>query len=84
MCNSGEKKYEKYDKYFNIIYFKSHHQVLVKSSVDDGASVNRDSSYYSEEPGPRPKLCDSLSTNQIARFGREQCYRIFNSNDAFD
>ena len=31
-----------------------------------------------------PKLCDSLSTNQVARSGREQCYRIFYSNDAVD
>ena len=32
----------------------------------------------------RPKLCNSESTNQIARFGQEQCCRIFNSNDAVD
>ena len=30
----------------------------------------------------RPKLHDSLSTNQIAIFGREQCCRIFYSKDA--
>ena len=32
----------------------------------------------------RPILRHSLSTNQIARFGSEKCYRIFDSNDAVD
>ena len=31
-----------------------------------------------------PKLRDSWSTNQIARFGKEHCCRIFNVNDAVD
>ena len=32
----------------------------------------------------RPKLSNFFSTNQIARFSKEQCCRIFNSNDAVD
>ena len=32
----------------------------------------------------RPKLLDSLSTNQIARFDKEHCCRSFNYSDAID
>ena len=32
----------------------------------------------------RPKLSNFFSTNQIARFGQEQCCQIFNSNDVVD
>ena len=31
-----------------------------------------------------PRFYNSLITNHIARFGREQCCRIFDSNDTLD
>ena len=45
--------------------------------LDDGASVNRDSNITLKNLAKfRPKLCDSYSTNQIARFVNYCCYSL--------